>query len=259
MNEQEMIAKAKHDALQVGCGEDEICIREGIKLKIHPESRYPFEFFCWRSPEMVKEMDCFIKYAKGRKCLLDVGAHHGLFSLVFAEMNKKGKVYTFEPSFDPSDILRQNMQLNLYPQREYDYGCELSGLSDKDEWVTMHKEWDHLILGDGEGAVVIHTMRGDKFCTELSIVPDTLKLDCEGMEVKVLKGLSETIKKHKPIIFLEVHPDRMIKNGDTMMDLIQMIIDFGYKSVINTESESDVTLDQWISYKTGEHRLILLP
>ena len=45
-------------------------MNEDIVLEIIPESRFGFEFFRFRSPEMVAECEQFIKYAKENKCCL---------------------------------------------------------------------------------------------------------------------------------------------------------------------------------------------
>src|SRR5712675_758840 len=104
--------KNRYESIQLGLSQDEICIRPGIRFKITEFSRFGFEFFCWRSPEeMVLEMDCFVKYAYGKKRLIDVGSFHGIFSLVFNSMNKESESYAFEPSPDPFAVLMDNSVL----------------------------------------------------------------------------------------------------------------------------------------------------
>jgi len=43
-----------------------------------------------------------------------------------------------------------------------------------------------------------------------------LKIDVEGHEAKVLKGLEPVITRAKPVIFLEIHPARVISSGDPL-------------------------------------------
>jgi hypothetical protein len=78
--------------LNEGTQDNELMFREALKFFIHPDSRVQFELFCFRSPEILKEMNAFIAETKGKHCLLDVGALHGIFSLVFAAMNRERKV-----------------------------------------------------------------------------------------------------------------------------------------------------------------------
>lgn len=245
-----------HQQLQVGLKENEICIRDGIVLKIQPESRFPFEFFCWRSPEMVKEMDCFIKYSKGRKCLLDVGAFQGIFSMVFGKINPNYYAYAFEPSPIPAGILLLNSS-SMPLIKPFN-----SALSTGTGIVNCHKEWDHLVIGGSENVkndIKVVCYAGDRFCNINSLKPDTIKIDVEGHEIKVLRGLKETIVAHRPIIFLEVHPERMEKEGDTMDDLIKILMEYDYTSIVNSENYESINYNEMREFKKGEYRLILLP
>ena len=44
----------------------------------------------------------------------------------------------------------------------------------------------------------------DNFCIKNKIIPDFIKADVEGMELFVVQGAKELIKKHKPVFFLEI-------------------------------------------------------
>jgi len=45
-----------HRAQNSGCEPDEIVVRPGLRLKIHPNSRVAFEPFCYQRPDMVDEL-----------------------------------------------------------------------------------------------------------------------------------------------------------------------------------------------------------
>lgn len=64
-----------------------------------------------------------------------------------------------------------------------------------------------------EGAISVR--RGDDLIGARQI--DFLKMDVEGMEVRALKGLRETITRCRPVIFIEV--DHKVRDGfDALMD-----------------------------------------
>ncbi len=44
----------------------------------------------------------------------------------------------------------------------------------------------------------------DNYVSTHSIIPDFIKIDAEGAELEILKGMTETLKKHKPMLTLEV-------------------------------------------------------
>jgi FkbM family methyltransferase len=241
-----------HDLRQEGLKENEICIREGIVLTIHPESRFPFEFFTFRSPDMTLEMDCFIEYSKGRKSLLDIGAFHGVFAMVFAELNKDSKVYAFEPCQKVFEVLYHNAlsQKNIK--------CYNRALSDGYGAIAMHEEWDHYVIGEpkeGEGAIV-KCFSGDTFCEDYDFI-DTIKCDCEVMELRVLKGLTKTISKYHPIIFLELHPERVVNIGDSVREIISMLNEWNYKA-IDSRTNLPISYDEIEKTKNIDLRLILI-
>jgi len=231
-------------------------VREGIEFDIHNQSKFVFEFFTFRSPECIAEMDCFIKYAKGKKCLLDVGAYHGIFSLVFTKMNEGSHAHAFEPSWSLYEILVQNCISN----GNYVEALTLA-LSDKYGLVLCHKEWQHMVIGkidSEENTIEVSTETGDNYCNKYSVTPDVIKIDVEGHEVKVLKGLYETIKKYKPIIFLETHYNRIPLDGDSTQDIVDFINEFNYK-VIDSFTDSEIDPEEINKEHEGERHLILIP
>lgn len=250
MNDQEIEFKAKHDQRQIGLEENQICIREGIVLTIDPRSRYGFEFFCWRSPnEMTKEMDLFIEYAKGKKCLLDIGSATGIFSMVFMSINPKSEATAFEPAEEAWEILNINSVYSGISRCRY-------ALSDRKGELRMRKEWDHYVLeGATENDTEVECITGDWFCYDI-ISPDILKIDTEGMEVKVLRGLSNTIKEFHPVIFLEVHPQRIKNEGESVLDLIDMLKQWNYKA-IDTKTNEPISYEE-IGLSKEDLRIILI-
>ena len=57
---------------------------------------------------------------------------------------------------------------------------------------------------------------------------DTLKIDVEGYEYKVLKGAQETIMKYKPLLFLEIHGHLLKLYNATVFDVYNIVKDYGY-------------------------------
>lgn len=251
----ELDLKPIHDALQVGLAPDEICIREGIVLKICEESRFPFEFFCWRSPPMVKEMDCFIKYSKGRERLLDVGAFHGLFSLVFT-----GWAWATEPFKDSFEILAKNFALNKCNAAATAATAAMA-LSDEEKIVEMHLEGGHLVDPESRQYKVdcpqsILYQVGDKVCEFERFKPNTIKIDVEGHEVKVLRGLQETIFKFRPIIFIEIHLDKLAGQGESIKDVADLLTNYKF---IYTGTDSEVDLLNLPDIEERDPHFVCLP
>lgn len=214
---------------------DTIRFRPGLTFRIHPGSRRSFEAFAFAIPGMVAEMDAFLAHATGRRCLLDIGAMHGVFSLAFG-----GRAI----AVDPSPVAFAHLLYNVH-------GCSLitpveCALADKPGSVPMHYEGEHAVVG-GAGLTAL-TRTGDELCNSLAASPDLVKIDVEGYEVRVLAGLHETLRRCRPVVFIEVHPERIRAAGNHPEDVGHFFTSLDYKpSQLGTDPP------------TGEHRLIYLP
>ena len=58
---------------------------------------------------------------------------------------------------------------------------------------------------------------------------DTLKIDVEGYEYRVLAGAQETIMKYKPLLFLEIHSHLLNLYDNTVFDVYNILNDYKYK------------------------------
>jgi len=55
-----------------------------------------------------------------------------------------------------------------------------------------------------------------------------MKIDVEGAEYNVLRGLSDTIQRKRPIIYCEVHEELLQDQGYSTDQLIEYLHGFGY-------------------------------
>ena len=199
-------------------------LRPGVSFNIHPESKPSFTNFRELVHDQVAEMDRFLAETQECKSLLDAGAAQGVFSLAFAA--RGGGALAVEPSIRSTPILEYNIQAN----NDLDIGmasCALSDISGIDTmwhyggflYFTPHVKYDN-------EAIEVYKNTGDALCKERGFRPDVIKIDVEGHEVRVLKGLQETIRRFKPIIFLEVHIREVLLHGDKTVDLDSYFEDY---------------------------------
>lgn len=242
--------KPIHDQLQERLLPNQMAIREGIVIdvgegKMDDYPRFGFDFFCWRSPEMTKEMDAFIKYAKGKRLLFDIGAYHGIFSLVFSRLNPDSECFAFEPFLEPFVVLEKVCR------NDKNILCINTALSDKEEEIRMREWGGHLEVHE-EGNIIVKCKKGDDYFDQ-DTIPDFIKCDVEGHELKVLNGLRQTIQIARPTILLELHYNKLTKFE---VDAIVSIIDENSYSVIDVMTDEVIPSSDLLN-QTGEKRIIL--
>jgi FkbM family methyltransferase len=205
-----------------------ITLRPGITLGIDPESRYPFEYFCFRSREMTYELDRFIKNAAAFSSFVDVGANHGIFSLTFCALRSDGRVLAIDPSPIAFEILQKNQNLNSFSQLQArKVACGAAAGE-----VRMKLNWHHLqAIRDEENnvdAVAVPVLSLDQICEEENILPEVLKIDVEGFELPVLRGAERVLQTAK-LLFLEVHPQAIDELRLSRVAILDLLTSSGWK------------------------------
>lgn len=157
------------------------------------------------------EIDALLDLVEDDGIILDVGANIGTHSLAFAKRRPNSLVVAFEPQPVPFQILSANALLNGCRNiRALNIGC---GDADAIAWVNC--DYDALDRNVGAFSIERFRLSGPETAGfPLRLLPiDVLsfaapvrliKMDVEGMESTVLAGTCETIKTHRPVVYLEM-------------------------------------------------------
>lgn len=245
--------QAEFEKANEGLGENVMRFRPNLDLGVHPESRTAFEHFCFRSLEMVAEMNCFLAETKNFQRLLDIGALHGVFSLVFTK-DRPGRQAL---AVDASPMAFARLLYNAHKNPTCDVVPVECALSDREGLLKMHYEWEHAVAAgscDSEKTIEVQMTTGDELCRQKDFEPDVIKVDVEGHEVKVFRGLTQTLRRCRPTIFLEVHPSRIAQEGEPIAYLAEVLDALGYRA--RTVASETFTLSS-LTGLTQDVRLIL--
>jgi FkbM family methyltransferase len=168
------------------------------------------------------EMVAFIRETSSMKSFLDVGALFGVFSLVFAATPGKTS-YALEPSPWAYPTLLEQCDLN--PGRDVRPQPIFAG-DTAGRRVACGRDWMHVVAGhEGEPFEATETT-----IDSWNINIDCMKIDVEGYECAVLRGAQETIRRDRPVIFLECHPDLLALHGETRESLLAILTRLGYRT-----------------------------
>jgi FkbM family methyltransferase len=215
--------------LNRGAADGEIVLRPGLSIAVDPQAREPFEWFCFRSPEMVRELDGFLDRSRDCRRFLDVGACHGLFSLAFTQGRPETEAVAVDPSPLAWEVLAANVRKNpgarVTPVR--------AALGEAPGTLTMRYSWHHLeaspeAAGSPE-ALEVPVRTVDDLCSEMGFHPDVVKVDVEGYELAVLRGALRTLREDRPVLFLELHPHRLRELGTSAGEVASLLGELGYR------------------------------
>lgn len=169
------------------------------------------------------ELELLGLFLKPGAVAVDVGANLGTHSVFFAKkVGPSGAVFAFEPQRVVHQLLCSNFALNaIFHARAFHaaVGAEPGAITVPDIDYGAAGNFGGLSLGhwaEGEGVPVL-TLDG----LDLPRC-DLIKIDVEGMELSVLRGARQTLKRLQPVVYLE-------NNGPTgAPDVVALLLDLGY-------------------------------
>lgn len=192
-------------------------------LKYYVKSRQELEKILFIDKEK-DNLKTFIDTIARGDIIYDVGANIGLYTLPAAyKLEGTGQIIAFEPIPLWARRLKKNLSLNLI----HNVKVYVVGLSNESEdriirdkesegtgMANVMPENKKYIFGDLYKQRNIRLERGDDFIAKNKIpYPNIIKIDVEGAELDVLKGLEGIItEKECFAIFCEVHP-KILKNA----------------------------------------------
>ena len=134
---------------------------------------------------------------------VDLGANVGNHSLFAALFLEAGRVIPFEPNPKAYTLLVNNVIVNGLIDT-FDLTKLGVGVSDAHEGGYAMQKKDRNLGGAkmlaGEGQLEVY--RADSLLED--VTPDMIKIDVEGMEMKVLDGLSGVLDRCSPVLLVEV-------------------------------------------------------
>ena len=219
--------KRLYDRLNANLPPNEQILPPDVRMQIIPELRPAYELYAYGDMRNVVEMRGFLRYAKGFKCLVDIGALYGDFSLVFCALTG-GSAHAVDPSPEANAVLAKliaaNPAVRIHPH-SLALGAEPGTLE-------MAYEWIHCVALAGaksESRTVSVTQQTmDRFVADLPETPDVMKIDAEGAELDILKGGRDYFTRHRPRIFMEVHPTYLQRRNQSVAELVALLSEYGY-------------------------------
>jgi FkbM family methyltransferase len=166
--------------------------------------------------QLIKNKDCTV---------LDVGANIGNHSMYFAGVFDQ--VISFEPSERNNWIFKANVELNNLSNVR----LISKGLSDSAGFIELGNDGNKFDTNNGfDSKAQLSPSKLNQRMIEIAIGDDEvellglsknigmIKIDVEGLEPKVIRGLARTIAGHKPLIFWEAFDIETINESRVILE-----------------------------------------
>jgi len=165
----------------------------------------------------------------------DIGANVGFFTLVAAgAVDDAATLVAFEPRADVAEALAKNMRRN-----QLDVDVWEAAVGDRDGTIEL------LVAGHPGGATIEPTKAVDTTGTcsvrQVTIdalvakglvpMPDVVKIDVEGAEPAVVRGMASTLRAGGPTVIYEIDAATSDEADDQFERVDSLLRDAGYTSV----------------------------
>lgn len=177
-----------------------------------------------------KVTELIIEACKNSKTFFDIGAHIGFFTCVIAKLFPHIHVHSFEMEEKVFELLVTNVQLNKL-NNVHMHNCavsDINGLVCYDKPDAPNEKT--AIAENGTSKIKSISLDG------LGIVPDVIKIDVEGTELDVLKGMKKVLPKVKAL-FIEIHPNLYEKG--TAEKILEFLKDFRVYEICDHRRRGD--------------------
>jgi FkbM family methyltransferase len=171
--------------------------------------------------------------------VLDVGAHAGQFTKLFAGLAPRGRVYAFEPSRYARSILHYVLVWHRLRHVEV-VAAALADAPGGADLVTPIKASGALGFGLAHlGAAAGRSARHDR--VEVSTLDafaaarglariDFIKADIQGSEIRLLRGGAEALARYRPAVLLEIAADDLQRSRSDAAEAWQRFDDLAYRA-----------------------------
>jgi FkbM family methyltransferase len=214
---------------------------EIIRFKTNQTDYVAFSIF-WHGLYAYEYTYIFEKISKKINGFIDVGSNGGLYSLMAAKKSNSIKILAFDPTPAANYFMNENIKINKVEGKITFFNFALSEKTELlDFFEVKNEKYPFLKYNLGGSSSLVNK---PKICNNLKVNAysldnflyenpkhrlqvDVIKVDAEGAEPAIIRGMHETIKTFKPILICEILMDNV--GGE----IEKLAMEHGYQFFLN--------------------------
>lgn len=222
----------------------------GSKYSVAPCYPNLLAEFAWSEQQYEVGMDDIFRRCLQRKsgAFVDVGANIGQTLVKVIQIDRDREYIGFEPQLSGAFLIDQFLAQNKMPH----HFILPIGLSDRRsiEKLGINSSNDAAASfvseyrpdGFYSAYIAIATMPGDDVLSALRLRAAVIKIDVEGAELEVIRGLSRTITKDRPFLLFEVLPHFLFRTRTELDDRTKAARDRRHSEIERTMKDHGYVL-----------------
>lgn len=195
------------------------------------------------------ETAAWTRQAAKSSVIADIGSNFGYYSLIATDVNPQCTIHAFEPAPKTYQSLVKNIHLNNYKNIR----AHNIGLSDTNGVLPLYLASDTNTgmtslsrPSDYSGSSVnVDVKVFDEFAEQNHITSlDLVKIDVEGNEFNVLKGMERSIAAFRPVFFIEILQNNLETFKASRDDIFNFFKARNYKCIEYSKNGTPVEITE---------------
>lgn len=212
-----------------------------------------YDYNDWKVYWSIKETarEHLYQLARHAQIVIDVGTNNGwvLMNIATIIRQNNGFIYGFEPHPETFKRCMKNIAAGKVKNyRVFNMGCgeteteySMAIVRDSNSGQNRIIENDKEVKNDN--IVTVKVTRLDTMFADAEKI-DLIKIDVEGFELHTLKGAHQILKKHKPVLFIEID-DLLLRDNKTSPKEMLHYLQSNYNYTVKNAADWKIIDDQY--------------
>lgn len=180
---------------------------------------------------------------------LDLGANIGWYTVIASLLTgEDGRVYAFEPDNNNYALLEKNCRINNCTNIVLE-NYAVSDITGQERLYKNPENFGDHSLGKNthlrcfnyhnESCQDVRSLRLDQYFNDENFAAISLiKMDTQGCEPKIIRGLEKLLARHRPTIIMEYAPGHIYEVGNSAFEIFAFIENYKYQPYHIIEHEA---------------------